>query len=272
MGPWLHPKHIVTIHDIRAFSAEHFDSLPTRTQTWQRASFRVLATTAAMILTDSVYSQSRILETFHLRDEKVKVIYPGADHILNVPVDPATLDKLGLEPRKYVLAVGSLYPHKNLTILHSINWDEFGVDLCVVGEAPSTNAKAFQKVVDEARAQPRNIHYLGRRSDSEIRSLYMNAFAYVLPSLYEGFGFPPLEAMYCGCPVIASDRTSIPEVCGEGALYFDPLSGESLRRVVAQLVDDPQTRDKMIENGYKRAREFTWERAARQVMAVLEQI
>jgi glycosyltransferase involved in cell wall biosynthesis len=225
-----------------------------------------------MILTDSVYSQSRILETFHLRDEKVKVIYPGADHILNVPVDPATLDKLGLEPRKYVLAVGSLYPHKNLTILHSINWDEFGVDLCVVGEAPSTNAKAFQKVVDEARAQPRNIHYLGRRSDSEIRSLYMNAFAYVLPSLYEGFGFPPLEAMYCGCPVIASDRTSIPEVCGEGALYFDPLSGESLRRVVAQLVDDPQTRDKMIENGYKRAREFTWERAARQVMAVLEQI
>jgi glycosyltransferase involved in cell wall biosynthesis len=225
-----------------------------------------------MILTDSLYSQSRILETFHLRDDKVKVIYPGADHILNVRADPATLEKLGLEPRKYVLAVGSLYPHKNLAILHSINWGEFGLDLCVVGEAPSTNARAFQKVVEESRAQPRNIHYLGRRSDGEIRSLYANAFAYVLPSLYEGFGFPPLEAMYCGCPVIASDRTSIPEVCGEGALYFDALSGESLGRAIAQIVDDPQLRGRMIENGYRRAREFTWDRTAREVMALLEQI
>src|SRR6202034_1815243 len=185
---------------------------------------------------------------------------------------PATLDARGLEPGKYVLAVGSLYPHKNLTILHSINWEEFGLDLCIVGEAPSTNAKAFQQVVDEARVQPRTIHYIGRRSDGEIRSLYMNAFAYVLPSLYEGFGFPPLEAMYCGCPVLASDRTSIPEVCGAAASYFDPLSRESLGRGILQLADDSQLRTKMIENGYRRAREFTWDRTAREVMALLEQM
>src|ERR1700728_150569 len=96
IGPWFHPRHAITIHDIRAFSSEHIESLPARTQRWQRASFRVLTKTAAVILTDSLYSQSRILETFHLRDDRVKVIYPGADHILNAPAVPATLDALGL--------------------------------------------------------------------------------------------------------------------------------------------------------------------------------
>jgi len=149
MGPWLHPRHLVTIHDIRAYSTAHADSLPSRTRNWQRASFRALTKTAAMILTDSNYSKSCIRDTFHLDDNRVKVIYPGADHILEIPPDPEVLSKLHLEPQKYVLAVGSLYPHKNLSILHSINWQKLDMELCIVGEAPDTNAKSFMKVVEE---------------------------------------------------------------------------------------------------------------------------
>jgi glycosyltransferase involved in cell wall biosynthesis len=272
MGPWLHPRHLVTIHDIRAYSTAHADSLPSRTRNWQRASFRALTKTAAMILTDSNYSKSCILNTFHLYDNRVKVIYPGADHILEIPPDPEVLSRLHLEPQKYVLAVGSLYPHKNLGILHSINWQKYDLKLCIVGEAPDTNAKSFMKVVEEARNQPAHILYTGRRTDAEIKSLYTHAFAYVLPSLYEGFGFPPLEAMFCGCPVIASDRTSIPEVCGDAALYFDPLSSESLRRAVDRIVTDDAMRKTLIENGYQRSNQFRWDRAAQQIMDVLNQM
>jgi len=171
-----------------------------------------------------------------------------------------------------VLAVGSLYPHKNLSILHSIDWQKFDLKLCIVGEAPDTNAKSFLKVIEEARTQPANILYTGRRSDAEIKSLYTQAFAYVLPSLYEGFGFPPLEAMYCGCPVIASDRTSIPEVCGDAALYFDPLSKESLRFAVDRIVTDNELRNTLIEKGHERSHQFRWDRAADQIMDVMKQI
>jgi glycosyltransferase involved in cell wall biosynthesis len=269
IGPWFHPRHLVTIHDIRAFSAAQADSLPSRTRNWQRASLKALAKTAATILTDSYYSQICILDALRLSDNKVKVIYPGADHILDIPQDPEVFTKLRLEAQKYVLAVGSLYPHKNLSILHSINWQKFDLKLCIVGEAPDTNAKAFIKVVEEARRQPASILYTGRRSDAEIKSLYTHAFAYVLPSLYEGFGFPPLEAMYCGCPVLASDRTSIPEVCGDAALYFDPLSIVSLQYAVDRIVTDNAIRKTLIEKGYHRSQQFKWDNTAGQVMDVL---
>jgi glycosyltransferase involved in cell wall biosynthesis len=272
IGPLFHPRHLVTIHDIRAFSAAQANSLPSRTRNWQRTSLRVLTKTATMILTVSNFSKSCILDTFQLDDNRVKVIYSGADHILETPSDPDILSKLHLEPQKYVLAVGSLYPHKNLSILHSIDWQKFDLKLCIVGEAPDTNAKLFMKVVEESRNQPVNILYTGRRSDAEIKSLYMHAFAYVLPSLYEGFGLPPLEAMYCGCPVLASDRTAIPEVCGDAALYFDPLSKESLQLAVDRIATDDAMRKTLIEKGHQRSHLFRWDRTVDQIMDVLEQM
>jgi glycosyltransferase involved in cell wall biosynthesis len=272
LGPWLHPRHVVTIHDMRAYSGAHSDSLPPRTLRWHRASLQALSKTAAMICTDSYYSQKCIMEQFGLPEEKVRVIYPGADHVLDVEADESILGRLNLRPNEYVLAVGSLYPHKNIRILHSIAWEKYGLKLCIVGDAPNTKARAFQKIVDEAREERSGISYIGRRSDAEIRTLYAHALAYVFPSLYEGFGFPPLEAMYCRCPVIASDRTSIPEVCGDAALYFDPLSTESLQDVVERIVMDKALRESLAERGEQRAWEFRWELAADQVMHLLSEL
>jgi glycosyltransferase involved in cell wall biosynthesis len=272
VGPWLHPRHVVTMHDMRPFSVEHADSLPTRSRLWHRATCSMLGRTARRILTDSNYSLTCICEYLHVYEQRVQVVYPGADHVLAFGRDDTVIEKLGLRPGRYVLAVGSLYPHKNLRILHSLDWAKYDLKLCIAGEAPDTRAAAFQRIIAEARTQPASICYTGRRSDAELRALYSAAFAFTFPSLYEGFGFPPLEAMYCGSPVLASDRTSIPEVCGDAALYFDPLSPESLRLGVERLLSDPGLRSTMIESGRQRASQFTWARAAAEVMTVLQQI
>ncbi len=272
LGPWLHPRHVVTMHDMRPFSTEHMDSLSTRSRRWQQAIFFMLGRTAKRILTDSHYSFNCICEHLRVSEQRVQVVYPGADHVLAFGRDDAVLEKLGLRPGGYVLAVGSLYPHKNLRILHSLDWAKYDLKLCVVGDSPDSRTPAFQRIVEEARMQPASVCYTGRRSDAELRALYTAAFAFAFPSLYEGFGFPPLEAMYCGAPVLASDRTSIPEVCGDAALYFDPLSPESLRQAVERLLDDPGLRTMMIERGRQRASQFTWARAAAEVMSVLQQV
>lgn len=272
MGPWLHPRHVVTMHDMRAFSAEQADSLPFRTRLWHGTTLSMLGRTAKRIVTDSHYSRACICEHLHVSHERVQVIYPGADHILAFGHDDAVVEKLGLRPGRYVLAVGSLYPHKNVRILHSLDWAKYDLKLCIVGEAPDTRAPAFQRIVEEARTQPASICYTGRRSDAELRTLYSSAFAFAFPSLYEGFGFPPLEAMYCGSPVLVSNRTSIPEVCGDAAVYFDPLSPESLRQVVESLLCDSHLRATMIERGRQRANQFTWARATAEVMSLLKQV
>ncbi len=272
MGPWLHPRQVVTLHDMRAFSPEQADSLPFRTRQWHRIALSLLGRTARRILTDSHHSLTCICEYLNVSPARVQVVYPGADHILAFGHDDSVLEKLGLRPGGYVLAVGSLYPHKNVRILHSLDWEKYDLKLCIVGEAPDTRAPAFQRILEEARSQPASVCYTGRRSDAELRSLYSAAFAFAFPSLYEGFGFPPLEAMYCGAPVLASDRTSIPEVCGDAPLYFDPLSPASLRVVVERILGDPGLRASMIERGRQRAAQFTWARAAAEVMSVLQQV
>lgn len=269
LGPWLHPRQVLTIHDVRSFSAEHADSLSPRSRAWQRASLKALTRTVARILTVSYFSQSCIREQLQVPAHKVRVIYPGIDHILELEEDDSVFGKLDLEPQKYVLAVGSLYPHKNLSILHTIAWQDYGLRLCIVGEAPNTRTNAFQRVLYEARVQPSSICYAGRRSDAEIKSLYAGAFAYVFPSLYEGFGFPPLEAMCCGCPVIASNRTSIPEVCGDASMYFDPLSTDALKTAMERLITDSELRTALKEKGFSRVRQFSWDRAAEQVREAL---
>ncbi len=108
---------------------------------------------------------------------------------------------------------------------------------------------------------PEGVEALGNVSLDELVSLYRRAAALVFPSLYEGFGLPPLEAMACGCPVACSDAASLPEVCGDAARYFSPDDAEGMAEAVAELLDDPAP---WVERGLARASEFTWERAAAQ--------
>lgn len=266
VGPWLHPRQLLTIHDIGVYDIEYSYSKIYRT--WVRASMQALTRTAKQITTVSQYSKARILSKFKISPEKITIVYPGADHILDIEPDINIIRTLGLESRRYVLAVGSLAPHKNLSILGTVDWNRLGIKLCVVG---SRNNKVFQRQANSGyQSNADSIIFTGRKTDAELRALYMHGLVYVFPSIYEGFGTPPLEAMHCGCPVIASNTTSIPEVCGDGALYFDPETGMGLQENLERIISEAGLREQMVARGYARAAQFQWDSTARSIFKLLK--
>ncbi len=264
VGPWLHPHHLVVMHDMRAFDTEFGSAFSASARAYLQATGKVLSKTAEHIFTVSHFSKAKIVKEFRIKEEKVTVVYPGADHILEVKEEESIISRLSLTPGKFILAVNSLLPHKNLALLHSVDWKQFGLQLCIVGDEPKKRPR-------QGEMEEKSIRYAGRVSDSEVKSLYARALAFVFPSFYEGFGIPPLEAMYCGCPVIASNRTSIPEVCGNAALYFDPSSGMSLEGEVARLIADKSLRMAMIDKGYQRASAFRWDTTAGELAFAINQ-
>ncbi len=196
--------------------------------------------------------------------EKISVVYAGCDHICHVNPDYSVMDKLDLPGRRYILAASSINPRKNFKlIINSMNEliDE-DITLVIVG---GVNPRVF----GESRADfPENVKYAGYISDQELKALYMHALCFVYPSIYEGFGLPPLEAMACGCPVVVSNRTSLPEVCGDAAVYIDPYSVGSLLLAIKKLSYDTGFRDDMIKKGFERAKFFSWKNTADKVLAV----
>ncbi|MDB5351970.1 MAG: glycosyl transferase group 1 [Planctomycetota bacterium] len=169
--------------------------------------------------------------------------------------------------RDYVLYVGSLEPRKNLGRLFSA-WAQIlrdcpGVTLVIAGTAGRIfSGTGFERL-------PSRVHLLGRIGDGDLRALYGNAMAFVYPSLYEGFGLPPLEAMACGTPVVVSDAASMPEAVGDAALLVDPLEIDSIAFGLRAVLSDCSLRTDLQRRGLERAREFTWERAAKRTWQVL---
>ncbi|HEY8370830.1 MAG TPA: glycosyltransferase family 1 protein, partial [Thermodesulfobacteriota bacterium] len=130
------------------------------------------------------------------------------------------------------------------------------------------NRRVYARVDDGTLG---HVKYLGYVTDNELRALYDRASCFVYPSLYEGFGLPPLEAMACGCPVVASDTASLPEVCGPAALYCDPRAPQDIAAKIAAVMRSPGLRAEMRRRGFEQVRRFTWERCARMTLAVVEE-
>ena len=256
VGPLARRKQIVTIHDAQVYLAPLAYSAAFRN--WYRWLLPRLARRACLVTTVSDYSK-RMLEAFGvLPPDKAVVIHNGADHILRVPADPSVLTRHDLAPGGYVLAIGSLSPHKNLnTVLEAAaRRRDRSMPLVVAGGGnPRVFADAGLKPTQDTR-------FLGRVTDGELRGLFDNANALVFPSLFEGFGLPPLEAMACGCPVIASDIPTLHEVCGDAVLYADPADAGRWALQMDRLAGDPGLRDDLAERGRRQAARFTWDRAA----------
>ncbi len=256
VGPVTRRKQIVTIHDAQVYLAPRAYSRPFRT--WYQWLLPRLARRARLVTTVSAYSK-RTLEAFGvLPPDKAVVIHNGADHILRVSADPSILARHGLEAGGYFLAIGSLSPHKNLRT--------------VIAAAGTRRNRAFplviagggnSRVFAEAGLRPtEDTRFLGRVTDAELRALFDQATALVFPSLFEGFGLPPLEAMACGCPVIASDIPTLREVCGDAVLYADPNDAVVWSAHMDRLAEDPAIRGALSEGGRQQAERFTWDRAA----------
>jgi glycosyltransferase involved in cell wall biosynthesis len=257
-------RQAVVIHDAGAFDTPESYSFAFRS--WYRLLQKRLARSGARILTVSEFSRGRIAATLGVEAASIGVLPEGGEHVLRVPADAGVLARHGLERARYALVVGNPAAHKNLAALSSAAemLGQHGLVLAVAGAADPTVFRAGGGVAAEAA------RVLGRVSDAELRALYENALCLIFPSRYEGFGLPPLEAMVCGCPVVAAHAGAVPEVCDGAALWFDPDQPATLAEALSRLIEEEGLLDGLRQAGLERARHFTWEAAARALLARIE--
>ncbi|MES2712671.1 MAG: glycosyltransferase family 1 protein [Pseudomonadota bacterium] len=265
-GPLRAGRHqVVIIHDAGAFDTPESYSRPFRL--WYRGLHIALARLGARIVTVSDFSRTRLALRLGIPAEHIAVMGEGADHMLRVPADPGALERHGLRPGGYALAVGSRAQHKNLGALSESArlLATRGMELAIVGSLDPTVFRQGADGVDfPARA-------LGRVDDAELRALYEGAACLLFPSRYEGYGLPPIEAMACGCPVLAAPGHAVEEVCGDGALYADCTSPAGPAAALARLLDEAGLADALRQRGLARAKPLRWDNAAAQLAAILTQ-
>lgn len=207
--------------------------------------------------------------------DRVRTVYHGVSEKFRVIDDPARLaaarDEYEL-PARFILFVGHLYPQKNFATLvrafHRIA-DRVPHDLVVVGR-PRWRYEGDLALIDALGVRSR-VHILYWVPNDDLPAIYNLADCFVYPSLYEAFGLAQLEAMACGCPVVGARAGAIPEVCGDAAVLFDPRDPDELAEALVRVLEDGALRRALVERGLARAREFTWERAARETLRVLEE-
>ena len=262
-APLLRQKQLVVIHDVATLANPENFSFAFRS--WYRVMLAALMRRAHVIATVSRFSAAELTRLFGARQSGLEVIYEGGEHILREPADESVIDRLMLRERRYVLAVGSQSPNKNVaTVAHALDLlDEPDLLLVAVG---GSNSRIF---ADAAMSHARVIS-AGYVSDQQLRALYEHAACFVFPSFYEGFGLPPLEAMCCGCPVVVSDRASLPEICGDAALYCNPDDPETLARQLRVVLKSPSACQELCLAGRERAALFSWERTARRFIEIME--
>ena len=260
LGSILIRHKIMTIHDLSFLRSQSWFS---RTYYfYYRFMTPLSARTSSHILTVSEFSKSEILHFYpFLSEDKISVAYNAINSSLFKIDNTVTAAK-----ERFVLTVSSIDPRKNFSrLLEAFNGIK-DVRLYIVGNYN----QVFQK--QESLLQDRNdVRFLGRASDRELLELYNQADCFVLPSLYEGFGLPPIEAMACGCPVLVSDIPVEREICADAARYFNPYSVEDIRRAIReQLECDDSARNEQIERGLNNVGRFSWLRSGTKIVEIVE--
>ncbi len=269
---------VTTIHDL-AF--EHLPETFTRRGKAQlRLTVRRTARQAAHILTVSEFSRQDILKTYGIPPDKVTVTHNGCEaQFTSRPTSARETEtikqKFGIT-RDYLLAVGSLQPRKNLVRLLRAyaqlreQQPGFQLQLVIVGR----QLWLYEEILREIRQQSfaADVIVTGYADDDDLPALYRSAVALVYPSLFEGFGLPPLEAMACGTPVITSDSSSLPEVVGEAALLVNPYEESDVAQAMWRITNDAALRAQLRQAGLQQAQRFTWAAAAAKTWAVYQAV
>lgn len=262
-APAFKREQMVVIHDATTKRVPQAFSKAFRA--WYAVLMPWLIRYSRMIATVSEYSRIDIASAFGGQADKIRVLPEGAEHILRFNTDPAIIERTGLSRKPYFLAVGSVVPHKNFGLILRALQSAQGLDFNIA-IAGGVNPRVFGS---EGPFLHPNVIWLGYVSNEELRSLYENALGFIFPSLYEGFGLPPLEAMACGCPVIVSKTSSLPEVCGSAALYIDPHDPASLLGAMQSLAGHPDIAQGLRSAGLERVAHWTWARAAEELIGLM---
>jgi glycosyltransferase involved in cell wall biosynthesis len=255
-------RQVVVIHDAGVFDTPESYSL--RFRTWYKALQRGLIRTGVRIATVSRFSRDRIAARFGLDPELIAVTYEGADHILRVPADTDVLKRHQLRPREFALVVSSRAAHKNLDALR-----EAAAVLARRNMTIAVAGEFYPGVFRRSAGIGFTGCSLGRVTDAELRALYESAACLLFPSRYEGFGLPPVEAMACGCPVLASSGGAVEEICGDTALYFTNGGARAITDAVERLLDEKGLAEALRTGGPARAAALSWEASARKLGAVV---
>ncbi len=255
-APIFYKNKIVTHHDITYI--RHPESFSKSFVFFYRLLMPLILKSSRKIVTVSNFSKNEISTFYKISASKFVVIYNAADKDKFRKISRDNLN----HRRKYLLAVSSINKHKNFELLIntflSFNREYKDMDLLIVGD---NNVNSFKKLNSDKK-KIKNIYFLGRVDDEKLVGLYQNAFAFVFPSLYEGFGIPPIEAQSCGCPVISSNAACLPEVLGNSVCYFDPNSDSDLLRAMKLVANDGNLRNKFINLGAENVERFTWNKSS----------
>jgi glycosyltransferase involved in cell wall biosynthesis len=255
-GPLLVGKQIVCIHDANTRTCPNSYSRAFRTL--YRLLHPALGRTAARIATVSHYSADRLAGYGICAPEKIVVAPDGHEHALRWIPSHSRITR-GIAGPNTVVVIASPAPHKNLDVLLGMasKIEEAGLQIAMAG---ARDPRVFQGRVPDAGSSC--IVWLGRLSDSELAALLRDSLCLAFPSLEEGFGLPAIEAMAVGCPVVVSDRASLPEVCGDAALYAAPSDGEAWLNAFLRLRNDAGLRDDRAARGRLQAARYRWSATA----------
>jgi glycosyltransferase involved in cell wall biosynthesis len=277
LPPLVRCRSVVTIHDCIHLMFPQY--LPNRLAlTYARASIRLAARHATRVMTVSESSKRDILRFVDLPPDKIDVIYNAYDERFGI--EPREEDVVRVRERyqlhdEFVLYAGNVKPHKNLerliTAFHLVR--QRGLDhlkLVLIGDEISKYA-ALRRAVHRYQLH-QYVRFLGYLPEETLAVMYRLSGVFVFPSLYEGFGLPPLEAMASGTPVVTSNVSSLPEVAGDAAVLVDPYDPEALADAMTRVLTDEALRKDLRRRGLERARQFSWEQSVRRVREIYGEV
>jgi len=267
-------KTVTTVHDFSFHIQPEWH--PAERLNYYRKQFWKRAAASDWIITGSHFTKQEIVAYMGYPEEKISVIYHAADHNLYRVYERSVLQKTKETfnlPEHFLLFVGSIEPRKNLIGLlkayhHLPAETKKHCPLILVGFKGWEN-RAIMQEIEKEKAY---IRYLGYVSDEALAHIYNLATLFIYPTLYEGFGIPPLEAMACGTPVIASKVASVPESCGDAAAYIDPKDPHALAAVIMDLLSHEEKQEALTAKGLVHTRRFTWDKAAKAHMDVFRKV
>ena len=277
-------KVIATVHDVMYL--KNYTDLPKSSSVYQgmgrmyrKAIVPRAARRISMLLTVSEYSKKDIMRHLpDLNETRIKAIYEAANEKYQ-RVDKATaLRKINHQyhiDRNYILTLGALDPRKNTKLVIAsymeLKCNNLINEKLVIVGIPNWKQTPYYRLVQDSNVRE-DIVFTDYVSEDDLVSLYNGATLFLYPSLYEGFGIPPLEAMSCGVPVITSGTTSIPEIVGDAALLIDPRNGEQLKGALMKLLNEEELRNRLAARGLEQARKFSWLKMAEATLEVYERV